>query len=139
APNAIPIVILLSYNVRDLCSNISDSRQLISDLLINHQESAIKNLLASASRRCRRGLLLIALFLLGEQPKIINAGRADIIDHFYDRTVLGASISAHINALVDPIRKPVFNLLRQLVGSDLVIAEEDLTVTHNCDNQRVFF
>ncbi len=40
------------------------------------------------------------MIFLGEQPELIDAGRADLIDDGHDVAILGASIALDVNGLV---------------------------------------
>src|SRR5437868_13015588 len=95
-------------------------------------------LLASAGCGRRGRLLLVVLLLLGQQTQIVYTSRANVVHDLDYRAVFGSRIRPHVHPLINPAGKPIFNLLRQLVGSDLVVAKEDLPVAHHGDNQRIF-
>src|SRR5205823_11339554 len=86
------------------------------------------------SRRRRRRARL-ALF--GEQADLVHARRADVIDHVDDHAIARAGVALDVDALIRLVGQLIAHLLRELIGSDLIGAEEDLAVAHHRDEDGV--
>src|SRR5215469_17617016 len=94
-------------------------------------------LLPRTGWRCGR-LLILVLALIGQQAQLVDAGGAHIVDHRHHGPELGPGIGADENPLVHPARQAVFHLLGQLIRRGLVVAKEDLAVSHDRYDQRIF-
>jgi len=92
---------------------------------------------ALPARRSRCVRASLALF--SQKAELIDARRADIVDYLYDRAVLGTSVGFHEYALVCLVCEFVFNLGGQVGSRGLFLAEEDGAVSHDSNEQRIFF
>src|SRR6516164_3066324 len=90
------------------------------------------------TRRRRRRLILVVLALIRQQAQLVDASRAHVVDNRHHGPKLGPGIGADENPLVHPARQAVFHLLGQLIGRGLVVAKENLAVSHDGYDQRIF-
>src|SRR5579863_299939 len=70
-----------------------------------------------------RGRVARLFFLVGQQAQVVHAGGADIIHYLHHGTELRPRIGADIDSLVGTRRNAVFNLIRQLIRRNLIIAK----------------
>src|SRR5580698_10742722 len=95
----------------------------------------IRSPLLPARRRWRLGS---SFLLVGQQTQLVDSGGADVVHYRHHRSELGPGISADEYALVKAVSQAVLHLLRKLIGRGLVIAEEDLSISHDRHNQSIF-
>src|SRR6185312_14239185 len=77
--------------------------------------------------------------LLGEQAQLIDSCRTNVIHNRYNGSVLRASVSLHVNALVGLVGQTIADFIAELVGAQLVVIQIDLIVTRDGDQDCVFF
>src|SRR5713226_2679730 len=83
----------------------------------------------SVRRRTRSWHTL--LHLLGQQPKLIDTGRTDLVDNGDDITVFGSSITLHVNGLVNAIGDAILDLTGKVFLLHLCVANENPAIASN--------
>src|SRR5580704_19115295 len=89
----------------------------------------------TVGRRRRRPAFL--LILLGQQPQLIDAGRADFVHHCHNVAVLGSSIALNVNSLIETGGQHVFNLSGDIFLSDLRVLKVDRSISSDRYDNRV--
>ena len=100
-------------------------------------EKEPESLLFRRGRRVVASTRVSGLDLFGQKAKLIDASRTDFVDDGDDGAVLGASIAFDVDGFVELIGDLVFNLRRDLFFGDLVVAEVDVVVARDRNDDGV--
>src|SRR5579859_2327871 len=90
-------------------------------------------------RRRRRRRRSVPLIALRQQPDLIHARGADLIDHRDNVAILGARVALHVHHFFQPVGDAVFHLRHDLFLGDAVAAQEDVAVAGDGHHDGVVF
>src|SRR6266851_8922786 len=89
----------------------------------------------SGDRRRGKGS---GLLLIRQEAELVHPGRTNVVDDFDYPAELRPGVGLEKDPFIGPIRQLIFDLLRQIIHLDGVSPKEDLVISSDGNQQRVF-